>query len=78
MIFQISLFITFITFALGGDDLGSTRPIVRKFQETLDLWTGLKDSWTLPGFHNPFTNTPPTNGWISYLEQQGREAITRS
>ncbi|CBQ72908.1 conserved hypothetical Ustilaginaceae-specific protein [Sporisorium reilianum SRZ2] len=52
--------------------------IVKAFAETSDLWAGVSNDWTLPGSHNPFTNSPPTHGWVTFLESKGADAINSS
>src|SRR5690349_14349592 len=56
--------------AVFGGILPSTRE-VQEFEETQDLWKGLFENSMLPGSNNPFTNTPPTNGWLTFLEEHG-------
>lgn len=74
LLFVVTLFSVGVTSAR----LGVTGPVVKKYQETMDLWTALKDNWILPGYYNAFTNTPPTNGWLNYLEKHGSAAVTKS
>lgn len=51
---------------------------VEQFEETTDLWNGLLHADYLPGYHNAFTNTPPTNGWLDFLRADGENVVQLS
>lgn len=73
------LLISFCSFVLRTGSVGiSMGRTVKKFQESMDIWNRLNSEWVLPGYHNSFTNTPPTNGWINFLMTQGENAVLRS
>ncbi|SPO25595.1 uncharacterized protein UTRI_10114 [Ustilago trichophora] len=52
--------------------------IVKQFDETVDLWKGLYSGGYLPGSHSVHSNTPPTSGWLEYLEENGYKVLKLS